>query len=100
MISFFMHRAPMRGWIGILLLLVASVAFILIDLKEDSRLTPHWFMFITFLLVSPIAVVYSFRARRRAPDPLVALGAFSGSFVVAAFWLFLVVGIVGSFFVS
>jgi hypothetical protein len=57
-------------------------------------------IFATFLFVAPVAVVYSFRARRRAPDRIVALAAFAGSFIVAAFWLFMVVGIVASLFVS
>ena len=89
----------MRGWLGILLLLIASVALVFIDPKEDSR-PAHLSMFATFLLVGPVAVVYSFRARKRAPDRIVALAAFAGSFILAAFWLFMVVGIVGSFFVT
>jgi len=98
-VSFFTQRAPRRGWVGVLLLLIASVALMLVDPKEDwrpSRLS----MFLTFLFVAPVAGVYSFRARRLAPDRVIALAAFAGSFIVAAFWLLMVVGIIGSFFVS
>jgi hypothetical membrane protein len=85
----------MSGRAGVLLLLVASVAFVLIEPKEDSR-PSHLSMFVAFLFLAPVAVVYSFRARRRAPDRLLALAAFAGSFVVASLWLFMLVGIVGS----
>jgi hypothetical membrane protein len=98
-ISFFTRRAPVRGWIGVLMLLIASVALVLIDPKEDSR-PSHLSMLVTFLLVAPVAVVYSFRAPKAAPDRTVALAAFAGSFIVTGFWLFMVVGIVASFFVS
>jgi hypothetical protein len=55
-------------------------------------------MFTAFLFIAPIAVVYSFRARRAAPDRTVALAAFVGSFLVAAFLLFMLAGLVYSFF--
>jgi hypothetical membrane protein len=85
----------MRGWVGVVLLLVASLAWALVEAGESSR--PSSFpMFLTFLLVAPVSVVYSFRARRVAPDRVVALAAFAGSLVVAAFLLFMVVGLVYS----
>jgi len=40
-------------------------------------------MFVTFLFIAPIAVVYSIRARKVAPDRVAALAAFAGSFVVS-----------------
>src|SRR5438309_919757 len=83
-VAFFTNRAPMRGWIGVVLLLVASGSWALIESRESSR-PSSLPMFLTFLLVAPVAVVYSFRARRVAPDRVVALAAFVGSFVVAAF---------------
>jgi len=98
-VSFFTHRAPMRGWIGVVLLLIASASWALIESGESSR-PSNLSMFLTFLLVAPVAVVYSFRARRVAPDRVLALAAFIGSFVVAAFLLFMLAGIVYSLFVT
>lgn len=89
----------MRGWIGVVLLVIASASWALIQSGESSR-PPSLAMFVTFLLVGPVAVVYAFRARRVAPDRIFALAAFGGSFVVAAFLLFMLAGIVYSLFVS
>ena len=55
-------------------------------------------MFLGFLLISPVAVVYSIRAKRTAPDRTMALAAFVGSFIVGAFLLFMLAGIVYSLF--
>jgi hypothetical protein len=55
-------------------------------------------MFVTFLFIAPIAVVYSIRARKAAPDRVAALAAFAGSFVVSGFLLFMVAGILYSLF--
>jgi hypothetical protein len=45
-----------------------------------------------------VAIVYSFRARRLAPDRLAAKAAFVGAFIVAAFLLFILAGLIYSFF--
>ena len=82
----------MRGWVGIVLLLAAGLAWAFIETGESSR-PSNLPMFLTFLLLAPVAVVYSFRARRVAPDRRTALAAFVGSFIVAAFLLFMVTGI-------
>jgi hypothetical membrane protein len=89
-VASFSNRAPKRGWIGVVLLLVASLAWASIESGESLP------MLATYLLVAPIAVVYPFRARRAAPDRFVALAAFAGSFVVAVFLLFTVAGLVYS----
>lgn len=89
----------MRGWIGVVLLVVASASWALIESGDSSR-PSSLPMFFTFLMVAPVAIVYSFRARRAAPDRVVALAAFVGSFVVAAFLLFILAGLVYSLFVS
>jgi len=74
-VALFSRRAPMRGWVGVVLLLVASLAWALIESGESSR-PSSLPMFLTFLSVAPVAVVYSFRARRVAPDRVLALAAF------------------------
>jgi|GEM_PF-5508234 hypothetical protein len=87
----------MRGWVGVVLLLIAALAWSLIEGGESSRpssLPP----FLAFLLIAPIAIVYSFRARRVAPDRVAALAAFAGSFIIAAFLLFMMAGILYSLF--
>ena len=92
LVASFSRRAPMRGWVGVALLLVASLAWAFIDSGEDPEISSLP-MFLTFLFTSPISIVYSFRARRVAPDRLTALAAFAGSFVVSTFLLFMVAGI-------
>jgi hypothetical protein len=47
-----------------------------------------------FWIITPVAVVYSFRTRRHAPDHLPALAAFAGSFVIGGFYLFTLAGLV------
>jgi len=97
MLSVVSRRVPMRGWVGVVLLLVAAVTWACIDSENTSRPTSLP-MYLSFLLLSPVAVVYSFRARRVAPDHVAAVAAFMGSFVVAVFLLFMVVGILASLF--
>jgi hypothetical membrane protein len=91
------HRFPKRGWIGVLLLLAACLACALINVGDSSQPTHLW-MVVAFLVIAPIAVVYSFRARRVAPDRVPALAAFAGSFVVGAFLLFMVCGLIYTLF--
>jgi hypothetical protein len=81
----------MRGWIGVVLLVVAAASWALIESGESSQ-PSSLPMFLTFLLIAPVAIVYSFRARRLTPDRVVALVAFVGSFVVGAFLLFMLEG--------
>jgi hypothetical membrane protein len=92
------HRMPKRGWVGVILLVAASLAWALIDVGDSSQ-PSRLPMFMAFLLIAPVAVVYSVRARRSAPDRVPALAAFVGSFVVAAFLLLMVGGIIYSLFV-
>ena len=90
----FVRRLPMRGWIGVALVLLSATAWALIEAGSSSSIT----MFMLFLFSAPVAVVYSFRARRLAPDRVPALAAFVGSFIIGAFLLFMLSGIVYSFF--
>ena len=95
-IAFIARRLPMRGWVGVLLLLSASASFVLID----SSGPPHLAMLLIFLFIAPVAGVYALRARRHAPDRVVATAAFVGSFLVAPLWLFMAVSFVVSLFAS
>jgi hypothetical protein len=88
----FTHKAPSRGWIGVLLLLLAALAWMLIE--ADARSLSNLPMSVLFEFISPVAVVYSFRSRRHAPDKLIALAAFAGSFIIGALFLFISAGIV------
>ena len=94
-VSVVSRRVPARGWVAVVLLLVAAGAWACIDSGEISR-PSSLPMFITFLLLAPIAITYSFRARRAAPDRVAATAAFVGAFLVAAFLLFMLAGIVYS----
>jgi hypothetical protein len=93
--SFASRRVPVRGWAAVALLVAAAGAWACIEGGESSRPSSIP-MFLTFLLLAPVAIVYSFRARRTAPDRVAAIAAFVGSFLVAAFLLFMIGGIVYS----
>src|SRR5882724_2396797 len=88
--AFFARKFPSRGWVGIVLLLVAGMALSLVE-PGNSAGTTRSSMSILFLLVAPFAVVYSFRTKRHAPDRLPALAAFVGAFVISAAFLMLMV---------
>jgi hypothetical protein len=96
-VAVFLRRVPKRGWVGIALVLVSAVAWAFIESGESSR-PSSLPMFLMFLFIAPVAVVYAFRARRAAPDRVAALAAFVGSFIVGAFLLFMLAGIVYSLF--
>ena len=96
-VALLIRRAPMRGSVGVTLVIAAALSWTLIDAGESSR-PSSLPMFLGFLLISPVAVVYSIRAKRTAPDRTMALAAFVGSFIVGAFLLFMLAGIVYSLF--
>ncbi len=93
LLAVFATRVPKRGWVGLVLLVSSALAWSLID-SGDSSQPSRLPMLLIFLLLAPIAVSYSFGARRSAPDRLPALAAFVGAFVVSGFLLFMVAGII------
>lgn len=91
--AFFSRRLPARGWAGVLLLIVAASFWIEIDnsnIYEDP--SNEWYLG-AFMALAPIACYYSFRIRRHAPDRLVALAAFAGSFLILTVLLFMIAGL-------
>ena len=95
--AFFTPKVPSRGWVGVVLLLLAALAWMLIDTGENSQ-SSSLPMTALFEFIAPIAIVYSFRSRRHAPDRLLALAAFVGSFIVGGFFLFMLAGLVFCFY--
>jgi hypothetical protein len=91
-VAFFARRFPSHGWVAIILLLSAVLAWMRIDAGESSR-PSSLPMSMLFWLTAPVAVVYSFRTRRHAPDRLPALAAFVGSFIIGGFFLFMLAGL-------
>ena len=87
----FARRVPSRGWVAVTLLLLSALAFILIEAGAGLSSLP---MSMLFLFIAPVAVVYSFRSRRHAPDRLPALAAFVGAFIIGGFFLFTLAGLV------
>jgi len=79
--------------IAVCLVSASALAWALIESGESSR-PSSLSMFLSFLVIAPIAVVYAFRARRTAPDRTMALAGFVGSFIVGAFFLFMLAGII------
>lgn len=87
----FARKVPSYGWVAITLLLLSALAFILIESGAGLSSLP---MSMLFLFIAPTAVVYSFRARRHAPDRLTALAAFVGGFIIGGLFLFTLAGLV------
>jgi len=92
-----LRRAPARGWVAIILQLVAAGAWSLIESTDNSR-DPSIIMLMIFMGIAPIAIVYSWRARKTAPDRLTALAALVGSFLLSAFLLLMLGGIIYTIF--
>ena len=91
-IAFFARKISSRGWVAIILLLSAALVWMLIDGGDSSRASSLP-MSLSFWIITPFAVVYSFRARRHAPDRLPALAAFVGGFIIGGFYLFTLAGL-------
>ncbi len=70
--------APHRHAIGIVLLVVAAFAWALIEAGGTSS-SSNLPVFLAFLLIAPVAVAYSFKARRVAPSHLTARQHWLGS---------------------
>jgi cytochrome bd-type quinol oxidase subunit 2 len=92
-LAFCLWRAPSRGWVGVALVLAASLCFALSDTGDSTREKSLPLMLMFFVL-APVAVVYSFRARRVAKDRIWANAAFVGSFVVGIMLLFCLAGLI------
>ena len=84
----FVHRLPSRGWVGIVLVLAAVFG---LTMGGSGDYFFSTLMAMLFSFMAPIAPVYSFRARRRAPDRLAALAAFVGGIIISGFILILLV---------
>jgi VanZ family protein len=96
-VAAFSHRAPIRGWAAITLLIVAALFWALIDSGDTSR-PSSLSLLLSFMIIAPVAVTYSFRARRSAPDRAFALAAFVGAFILGALLVFMLCGIVYALF--
>jgi hypothetical protein len=95
-VALFARRLPLRGWVGVVLLMLAALFFSLTETGDDSGASGLAMMYCFFFL-APVAVMYSFRARR-APDRLLARSGFIGSFIVGAFLLWMLLGVAYAFF--
>lgn len=80
----FVHRLPSRGWVGIVLVLTTVFGM---TTGDNGGYVFSTLMSMLFAFTAPIASVYSFRARRRAPDRLAALAAFVGGIIISGFIL-------------
>ncbi len=83
----FVHKLPSRGWAGLVLVLAS---FSGLTMFEHVGYVLSTLLAMLWGFLTPIATVYSFRARRRAPDRLVALAAFVGGIIVGGFYLIIV----------
>jgi len=91
-----MRRLPMRGWVAGALLIVAALPLALMYLlippghSSPSNLP----VFLAFMFAAPLAVTYSIRARRTAPDRLAAWTAFVASFFIGAVFALMVAAMI------
>jgi hypothetical protein len=81
--SMLFRKLPSRGWIAILLLLISGTLWVIPETQGWGAPTVSWPMpFFTFS--APIAVIYSFHIRNRAPDRLSTRVALIGACIIAA----------------
>jgi phosphatidylserine synthase len=95
LVGVFFRGVPLRGWIALILLFLSALTFVFSepsDSSKDDRLWP----LVSFMFFAPLAVIYSFRARKTAPDRMLARSAFVASFLIASFLLFMIFGTVFS----
>jgi hypothetical protein len=82
------------------LVLILSALFWAVSEPGESAADTRTWTLPCFMFTAPIAVIYSFRARKLAPDRLLARAAFFGSFVIGAALLFMLCGLVYALFVT
>jgi hypothetical protein len=88
-----------RGWVAALLLIVSALFWSVSEPDDNSADTRAWTL-PCFMFTAPIALIYSFRARKLAPDRLLARAAFFASFVVGAALLFMLCGLIYALIVT
>lgn len=93
------RRVPLRGWMAALLLILSALFWAVSEPSESAADTRTWTL-PCFMFTAPIAVIYSFRARKLAPDRLLTRAVFFGSFVLGAALLFMLCGLVYALFVT
>ena len=81
------RRVPMRGWIAVSLLLFSALLWTLSEPSDSSAPERVWTL-PCFSFVAPIAVIYSFRIRRHAPDRIFATAALVGACIIAIALIF------------
>ena len=89
----------MRGWIAAVLLIFSALLWAAREPGDNAADTRGWTLH-CFMFTAPIAVIYSFRALKLAPDRLLARAAFFGSFLIAAALLFMLCGLIYALFVT
>lgn len=90
------RRLPMFGWIGLVLLFVATLSCG-VFVSESSSQNLSLVTLIIFMIFAPIGVIYSVRAYSSAPDRITVTVAFIGSIVVAALFIGLINDFIHSF---
>ena len=89
----FLRGVPMRGWIALALLLLSALIWTFSEPRDSSASERTWLL-PCFTFIAPLAVIYSFRARKHAPDRMLSRTAFIASFVIAAAFLFMLAGMI------
>src|SRR5215472_17238788 len=91
------RHLPMRGWAALSLLFLSALIWVFIQ-KDDSP-DERTRLMLSFTFIATIAVIYSFRARKLAPDQIFSRAAFLGSLLIAAALLFMLFGTIWGAFI-
>jgi len=92
----FIRKIPMRGWVAVLLLILSALCWTFSE-PNDSAVNERTWLLPCFMFIAPVAIIYSFRARKSAPDRLFARAAFFASFLIAIALLFMLFGMIDGF---
>ncbi len=76
----------MRGWAGLLAVLLASIMFISIEPTEQDKQARYWLVFL-FMAASPCTVLYNIFGFKKAPDRRIALAALVAAIIMGVLFL-------------
>jgi hypothetical protein len=97
--SIFIRGVPMRGWIALSLLILSGLFWALSE-PSDSLARERLWTLPCFMFFAPVAVIYSFRARKSAPDQLLARSAFVGAILIGVALIFMLCGMAYLFYLT
>jgi hypothetical protein len=92
------RKVPRRGWVAILLLMFSALLWAFSE-PSDTAYERAWLL-PCFTFTASVAVIYSFRIRRGAPDRKLVTAALVGACIIAIFLIFMLCGAAYTFYLT